>query len=82
MLHAQRNHYFVKMAPLQKDSRFSATGKTIGSQTKHVVMNVWNYFDQETKKGRCSSDNLIAQKVVKATGRYTCAVAPRFYPLL
>ena len=36
---------------------------------KHVVMNVWSYFDQEAKKARCPSGNLITQKVVKATGK-------------
>ena len=43
-------------------------------------MNVWSYFDQEAKKTRCPSGNLIMQKVVKATGKYTCAMAPRFHP--
>ena len=68
------------MASLQKDLRFSTTGKTIRSQTKYVVMNVWDYFDQEAKKARCAYGNLT-EKVAKATGTYTCAVAPRFHPL-
>lgn len=45
------------MASLQRDLRRSvtgtaatSTGKTIRSQTKHVVINVWNYFEQEAKK--------------------------------
>ena len=68
------------MAFLQKDSCFSTTGKTIRSQMKHIIMNVWNYFDQEAKKARCASGNLM-EKVAKATGKYTCAVAPHFHPL-
>ena len=68
------------MVSLQKDSRFSTTGKTIRSQMKYVVMNVWDYFDQEAKKARRAYGNLT-EKVAKATGKYTCAVAPRFHPL-
>ena len=38
-------------------------------------MNVWDYFDREAKKARCASGNLT-EKVAKATGKHTCAVAP------
>ena len=43
-------------------------------------MNVWDYFDREGKKARRAYGNLT-EKVAKATGKYNCAVAPRFYPL-
>ena len=43
-------------------------------------MNVWDYFDQEAKKARRAYGNLT-EKVAKATGKYTCAVAPCFHPL-
>ena len=43
-------------------------------------MNVWDYFDQEAKKARRAYGNLT-EKVAKATGKYTCAVAPHYHPL-
>ena len=68
------------MASLQKDLRFSTTGKTIRTQTNHIVMNVWDYFDREAKKARPTSGTLT-EKVDKATGEYTCAMASHFHPL-
>ena len=50
LLRTRHNHYFVKMASSQRHLHCSGTGKTIHSQTKHVVMNLWNYFDREAKK--------------------------------
>ena len=69
VLLAQRNHYFVKMASSLSDSHVLARGKAIRSQTKHVLMNVWNYFDREAKKARRSAGN-ISEKVSKATGKF------------
>ena len=69
VLRTQRNHYFVKMASSLRDSHVLARGKPIRSQTKHTVMNVWNYFDQEAKKARRSAGN-ISEKVSKATGKF------------
>ena len=62
------------MASSQRDLRCSvtgtaatSTGKTIRSQTKHVVINVWNYFEREAKKsGRAYN---LTEKVAKATGK-------------
>ena len=43
-------------------------------------MNVWDYFDREAKKARPTSGTLT-EKVDKATGEYTCAMASHFHPL-
>ena len=65
---------FVKMASSQRNLRHSvtgttatSTGKTIRSQTKHVVINVWNYFEREVKKSGRQTN--LTEKVAKATGK-------------
>ena len=69
VLCAQRNQYFAKMASSISDLYFLAHGKVIRSQMKHIVMNIWNYFDREAKKARCSAGNIL-EKVSKATGKF------------
>ena len=62
----------MKMVSSQRhlcSSRYG-TGKTIHSQMKHVVMNVWNYFDREAKKSRCRGN--LMEKVALATGKILC----------
>ena len=69
------------MASSQRDVRYSFDGKAIRSQTKYVIMNLWDYFEQEAQKaGRVVN---VTAKVSKATGKgysllteiacYTCA---------
>ena len=59
----QSSWCFVKMASSQ---RYSFDGKTVRSQTKYVVMNVWEYFEREAQKSRYSVN--CTAKVAKATG--------------
>ena len=57
---------FAKMASSQRIAQLMS-GKTIRSQTKCVLMNVWDYFERESKKtGRPVN---ITQKIAKATGK-------------
>ena len=47
--------------------RYSFDGKTLRSQTKYVIMNIWDYFEREAQKsGRVVNCTL---KVAKATGK-------------
>ena len=68
----------------QRDLHCFVTGKTIRSQTKYVIINVWNYFDQEAKKSGCLVN--LMEKVAKATGKTLSAwpmhTAPCFHSLL
>ena len=59
---------FIKMALSLMPMPYSFDRKALWSQTKYVVMNVWNYFEREAQKSgqvaNCTS------KVVKATGKW------------
>ena len=48
--------------------RYSFDGKTLRSQTKYVIMNLWDYFEREAQKsGRVVN---CTAKVAKATGKW------------
>ena len=46
--------------------KYCFTGKRLTSQTKHVIMNVMEYFEREAKKSKGHPN--ILDKVCKATG--------------
>ena len=55
------------MASLQRPERYSFERKAIRSQTKYIIMNVWDYFEREAQKsGRAVN---CTAKVAKATGK-------------
>ena len=54
------------MASSQRDVRYSFDGKSIRSQTKYVIMDLWDYFEREAQK---SGHVNITAKVGKATGK-------------
>ena len=55
------------MAFSQGHVRYSFEGKTTRSQTKYIIMKLWDYFEQEAQK----SGHVVnyTSKVAKATGK-------------
>ena len=47
--------------------RYSFDGKTLRSQTKYVIMNLWDYFEREAQKSRRVVN--CTAKVAKATDK-------------
>ena len=57
---------FAKMASSQRTAQFTP-GRAIRSQTKYVLMNLWDYFERESKKTGHPVNS--TQKIAKVTGK-------------
>ena len=57
----------AQSSSLPSREKYCFTGKRLTSQTKHVVMNVKEYFEREAKKSKGHPN--ILDKVCKATGK-------------
>ena len=57
----------AQSSSLPSQEKYCFTGKRLTSQTKHVVMNVKEYFEREAKESKGHPN--ILDKVCKATGK-------------
>ena len=64
----QRNCYIVRIASSQRTMPYLFCGKTILSVNKCVVMNIWDYYEWETKKYGCGVNYTL--KITNAIGEW------------
>ena len=53
--------------------KYTFQGKRLNSQTKHLLMNVVEYFEKEAKKSKGHPN--VLERASKATGKTVCVVA-------
>ena len=53
--------------------KYTFQGKSLKCQTKHLLMNLVEYFEKEAKKKSKSHPNFL-ERVSKATGKRVCVV--------
>ena len=75
ILRANKRPRAGESSSLLSREKYSFKGKHLVSQTKHVVLNVMEYFEREAKKSKGHPN--ILEKVCKATGKKSFSVVFR-----